>query len=59
MTVKEIKAKAKEMGLQFGNKMKKADMIRSIQSAEGNTPCFQTGMTSCNQENCCWRSDCM
>ncbi len=59
MTVKDVRAKATEMGIQLGNKMKKADMIRTIQIAEGNTPCFQTGVTSCDQVNCCWRSDCM
>lgn len=59
MTVKDVRAKAKEMGIQLGNKMKKADMIRTIQIAEGNNPCFQTGVTSCDQVNCCWRSDCM
>lgn len=59
MTVKDIKTKAQGMGLEFGSKMKKADMVRSIQVAEGNSPCFQTGATSCDQENCCWRSDCM
>lgn len=58
MTVKEIKAIAKKMGINAG-KMKKTDLVRSIQAAEGNTPCFQTGVTSCDQENCCWRSDCM
>lgn len=59
MTVKDIKTKAKQMGIQLAGKMKKADMIRTIQVAEGNSPCFQTGVTSCDQENCCWRSDCM
>ena len=58
MNLKETKAIAKKMGIQAG-KMKKADLIRTIQIAEGNTPCFQTGVTSCDQENCCWRSDCM
>jgi len=59
MTVKEIKEIAKKMGLQAG-KMKKNDLVRSIQAAEGNAPCFQTGQAeSCGQENCCWRSDCI
>ena len=57
MTVKEIKAIARNMGIQAG-KMKKADLVRTIQMAEGNTPCFQTSVTSCDQENCCWRADC-
>ncbi|NOQ67409.1 MAG: SAP domain-containing protein [Desulfobacterales bacterium] len=46
------------MGIQAG-KMKKTDLVRTIQMAEGNSPCFQTGATSCDQENCCWRSDCI
>ena len=58
MTVKEIKIIAKKMGIQAG-KMKKTDLVRTIQMAKGNSPCFQTGATSCDQENCCWRSDCI
>jgi len=59
MTVKEIKVIARKMGIQAG-KMKKADLVRMIQMTEGNTSCFQTGVaTTCGQENCCWRSDCM
>ena len=59
MNVKDIKKVAKKMGIQAG-KMKKADLVRTIQSAEGNTPCFQTGILSaCDQEIVCWRSDCM
>jgi hypothetical protein len=45
MTVKEIKVIAKKMGIS-ASKMKKADLIRTIQMTEGNTPCFQTGITS-------------
>jgi hypothetical protein len=58
MTVKEILDIARKMGLKVG-KMKKADMVLSIQTAEGNNPCFQTGETnSCGQNNCLWRADC-
>ena len=58
MTVKEIQGIAKKMGLKAG-KMKKMDLIRTIQAAEGNAPCFQTGAaSSCGQENCLWHSDC-
>jgi hypothetical protein len=58
MTVKEIQGIAKKMGLKVG-KMKKVDLVLSIQAAEGNTPCFQTGETkSCGQEYCLWRADC-
>ena len=58
MTVKEIQAIVKKMGLKAG-KMKKVDLVRMIQAAEGNTLCFQTGAVStCGQENCLWLSDC-
>jgi len=58
MTVKEIQGIAEKMGLK-ATKMKKAELVRMIQKAEENTPCFQTGTTSsCGQENCLWLSDC-
>ena len=58
MTVKEIQGVAKKMGLKAG-KTKKAELIRMIQKAENNTPCFQTSTaSSCGQENCLWLSDC-
>ena len=58
MTVKEIQGIAKKMGLTAG-KTKKAELIRMIQKAENNTPCFQTSAaSSCGQENCLWLSDC-
>jgi len=58
MTVKEIQGIAKKMGLKAA-KMKKGDLVRSIQASEGNSPCFQIGaLSSCDQEDCLWRSDC-
>lgn len=58
MTVQEIKKRAKAMGIKPG-KMKKAEMIRAIQATEGNHPCFQTADNMCDQNDCCWRSDCL
>jgi hypothetical protein len=58
MTVKEIQGIAEKMGLK-ANKTKKAELVRMIQIAEENTPCFQTGsVRTCGQENCLWLSDC-
>jgi hypothetical protein len=58
MKMQEVREKAKALGLKtFG--MKKVDLIRVIQSKEGNTPCFQTFVDSCEQSNCCWRSMCL
>jgi len=54
----EIRRKAKELGLKIRS-MKKPDLIRAIQAAEGNTACFATGRTECDQVTCCWRADCM
>ena len=58
MKMKKIRLKAQELGLDAGN-MKKKDLIRAIQSTEGNFPCFRTGNDSCDQLNCCWRRDCL
>ena len=54
----EIRRKAKEMGLEI-QRMKKPDLIRAIQTAEGNTACFATGRTECDQLACCWREECL
>ena len=59
MKMVDILNKAKALGLK-PNKMKKTGLIRSIQSAEGNVPCFRTGASAqCEQERCCWRDDCL
>ena len=58
MTVKEIKEIAARMGLEAG-KMKKSDLVRAIQRAEGNQACFDTGKAfDCNETGCLWRNDC-
>ncbi|MCI5212414.1 MAG: hypothetical protein D3910_27350 [Candidatus Electrothrix sp. ATG2] len=58
MKMKKIRQKAEELGLDAAN-MKKKDLIRAIQVAEGNFPCFRTENDSCDQINCCWRRDCL
>ena len=58
MKMTDVKKKATNLGIKSG-KMKKTDLIRTIQSKEGNSPCFQTSITSCDQDDCCWRSDCL
>lgn len=57
MTMTEIKAKAKTLGLEPG-KLKKADLIHAIQIAEGCTPCYGRSGGECPWTQCCWRSDC-
>ena len=58
MKIAEVRAKAKAMGVVAGGR-KKADLIRSIQIEEGNSPCFGASGESCDQQDCCWRDDCI
>ncbi|MBN2628382.1 MAG: Rho termination factor N-terminal domain-containing protein [Spirochaetales bacterium] len=58
MTVKEIKEIAKEKGVVPG-KMKKDELIREIQTAEGNKACFGYEAAVCGQDDCLWREDCL
>ena len=58
MKVAEVREIAKQKGIKTG-KLKKVEMVRAIQTQEGNTPCFQTGINPCDQLGCCWRSDCI
>jgi len=57
MKMQDVKKKAKMFEIKPGKK-RKADLIRTIQSAEGNVPCYGRGADSCDQSACCWRDDC-
>jgi hypothetical protein len=57
LTMSQIKEKAKVLGINVG-KMKKAELIRAIQVAEGCTPCYGRSNGGCPWTQCCWRSDC-
>lgn len=58
MKLDEIKEIARQHDIKTA-KMKKADIIRAIQAAEGNNVCFDDGQASeCGQSECLWRSDC-
>lgn len=58
MNLKEVKAIAKDLGI-APKSLKKGELIQAIQKAENNTPCFGTSNTSCDQEKCLWRKDCL
>jgi len=58
MKVNEVKQKAKALGINCG-KMKKTELIRSIQKTEGNTPCFGTSNGECQHIDCCFIRDCL
>jgi hypothetical protein len=57
MNMKDIREKAKALGMKNYSKMKKGDLIRAIQVAEGNAPCYEQ-ITDCRQFDCCWMGDC-
>jgi len=41
------------------NKMKKAELVKAIQRAEGNEQCFEAGKSAtCGQIGCSWREIC-
>ena len=55
----EIKEIARQHGIKAG-RMRKAELVRAIQSAEGNEACFETGKAPvCGQDACLWRADCV
>lgn len=58
MNIDSIKEIAKKHNIKPG-KAKKSDLVRMIQQAEGNSPCFDTGYSGeCGQVACLWREDC-
>lgn len=58
MNMAEVKNMAKELGIKIKN-LKKGDLIRKIQTEEGNKPCFQMNGYFCEEAECCWRKDCL
>lgn len=58
MNMTDIKAKAKELGVQIG-KLGKEDLIKAIQTKEGNFPCFGTAKEYCSEKLCAWREACL
>lgn len=58
MKVDKIREIAKRHNIKTG-KAKKTELVRTIQNAEGNEQCFNSGkVTLCGQDTCLWREDC-
>lgn len=56
--MKEIREMARQLGIR-SIRMEKAELIRTIQRAEGNYDCYGTATEEeCDQEECLWREDC-
>jgi len=58
MTMPQIKRKAKCLGVSAG-KMKKAELIHTIQVTEGFEPCFGRSNGDCSNTACCFMPDCL
>ncbi len=57
MTVKEIRAKAKNLQIANTSRLTKSELIRAVQRAEGHQECFLR-IAECGQDDCCWWDDC-
>ena len=58
MTVKELQKMAKGLGVKTSG-LRKAEIIREIQKAEGNFDCFAKAADFCDQTHCLFREDCL
>ena len=59
MKMQEIKSMAMSMGIKALN-LKKPELLRAIQRAEGNIDCFgRVNPAQCDQSGCLWKKDCM
>lgn len=58
MKMEEVRSIAKSQGLNPG-KLSKTELVKSIQTEEGNFDCFTTAYAGeCDQVGCSWREDC-
>lgn len=59
MKIQDLRTIAKQKGVNSA-RMNKGDIIRAIQEAEGNFPCFGSAYTGyCDQSECVWRPECI
>jgi len=58
MKIEEVRSIAKSQGIHPG-KLSKTELVRTIQTEEGNFNCFATAYSGeCDQLGCSWREDC-
>jgi len=59
MNMLQIREKARTHGIKAG-KLKKFELIKTIQTVEGNIACYGTALDGvCDQVACLWRNDCL
>lgn len=58
MKMEQVRSIAKSQGINPG-KLSKTELVKSIQTEEGNFDCFATAYAGeCDQVGCSWRDDC-
>jgi hypothetical protein len=58
VNMQEIRRYARQVGV-VPRKLRKTELIRTIQKQEGNFDCFATASTgNCSQSDCLWKDDC-
>ncbi len=57
MTVKQIRQKARDVGVKNITRHRKESLIRAIQENEGNAPCYRN-ISGCGEVMCLWRQEC-
>lgn len=58
MKYEQIRTIAQLHGIKTA-RVKKSDLVRAIQNAEGNEQCFDAGKSAtCGQSGCSWREIC-
>jgi len=57
--LKQIQARAKQLGLISFENLSRDNLIRAIQIKEGHDPCFDAPWCNlCEREGCFWREEC-
>jgi hypothetical protein len=60
MNIAEVREWGRRMGVTKTSGLRKGEVIRIIQQAEGNQDCFGAPWRfGCQQFDCCWRQDCL
>ena len=57
-SVKDLKVMAKGLGIKNAAKLRKEELIHTIQLAEGHDDCYGR-IPDCGQNDCLFRSDCL
>jgi len=58
LSMKQIKAMAKKFRINPVG-FSRTELVRRIQTAEGNFPCYRTAEKTCDRTDCLWLDDCV